>query len=139
MSARLGRFIAAESHRFGGPLGLTAVAMAVGSAATLVLAVVSEGVAIFSPRVRLLIVWIAAVNTALAYTLWAQSQRTLRAVESSVLGDLTTIQVAAIGWLVLGEGLTLAQLVGLLLALFGVALVQISPALYRRYAPDIAA
>jgi drug/metabolite transporter (DMT)-like permease len=132
-SARLGRHLAVDVQRvFGGPLALTALAMTVGGLSTLMLALVLEGVPSFSPRSWLLIIWLAAINTALTYTLWAQTQRTLRAVESSVLGDLTVILVAIIGWIVLDEALDSIQIVGLSLAVFGVFLVQLAPALRGR-------
>jgi drug/metabolite transporter (DMT)-like permease len=132
-SARLGRYLAVDARRlYGGALGLTALAMLVGGFATLILALVFEGIPTFSARAWLLILWLAAVNTALAYTLWTQSQRSLRAVESSVLGDLTVIQIALLGWLVLGESLDAGQVAGMLLALFGVAVVQLAPMIGRR-------
>ncbi len=128
-SARLGRYLAVDSHRYGGPLGMTAMAMVVGASATLILAFAIEGVPSFSVEAWLLIIWMAAINTALAYTLWAQTQRTLRAVESSVLRDMTLVQTALLGWVVLDETLDLAQVLGLALALGGVALVQLAPML----------
>jgi len=129
-SARLGRYLALDAGRvFGGPLGLTALAMTVGSLVLLGLAIVIEGVPTFSPRAWLLIIWLAAVNTALTYTLWTQTQRTLRAVESSVLADLTVILIALLGWVVLGEALDPLQIVGLVLAVAGVFLVQLAPVL----------
>lgn len=136
-SARLGRYLAVDARRlYGGALGLTAMAMLAGGFTTLVLALILEGIPTFSPRAWLLIIWLAAVNTALAYTLWTQSQRSLRAVESSVLGDLTVIQIALLGWIVLGEALDLGQVIGLSLALFGVVVVQLAPILGRRDRPD---
>ena len=81
----------------------------------------------------MLIVWLAAVNTALAYTLWTQVQRTLRAVESSVLADLTVILIAVLGWFVLDESLDPVQVGGLLLAVAGVFLVQLAPTLRSRH------
>ena len=132
-SARLGRHLAVDVRRtFGGPLGLTALAMTAGGVTTLMLALVLEGVPAFSPRAWLLIVWLAAVNTALTYTMWTQIQRTLRAVESSVLADLTVILVAVLGWVVLDESLGPLEVAGLLLAVAGVLLVQLSPALRGR-------
>jgi drug/metabolite transporter (DMT)-like permease len=130
-SAMLGRRVAVDSEHHGGPISMTAIAMIVGSLATLALALVIEGVPSFSPTAWLLILWLAAVNTAFAYTLWAQSQRTLRAVESSVLGDLTVMLVALLGWVVLGEGLGLTQILGIALALAGVVVVQVAPVLKR--------
>jgi drug/metabolite transporter (DMT)-like permease len=133
-SARLGRHLAIDARRlFGGPLGLTALAMTVGGVTTLLLALAVEGLPTFSPRAWLLIVWLAAVNTALAYTLWTQVQRTLRAVESSVLADLTVILIAVLGWFVLDESLDPVQVGGLLLAVAGVFLVQLAPTLRSRH------
>ena len=132
-SARLGRHLAVDARRvFGGPLGLTALAMTVGGVTTLSLALVLEGVPGFSPRAWLLIVWLAAVNTAFTYTLWTQIQRTLRAVESSVLADLTVILIAVLGWAVLDESLGALEIAGLLLAVAGVFLVQLAPTLRGR-------
>lgn len=130
-AAVLGRRVAVDSRSYGGPASMTAIAMLVGAGATLVIALLVEGVPSFSPTAWLLIAWLAVINTALTYTLWAQSQRSLRAVESSVLGDLTVIQVALLGWVVLGEGLDLAQMVGIALALGGVVIVQLAPVLRR--------
>jgi drug/metabolite transporter (DMT)-like permease len=132
-SAKLGRHLAVEARRvFGGPLGLTALAMSVGGVATLILALVLEGVPSFSQRAWLLIIWLAAVNTALTYTLWTQTQRTLRAVESSVLGDLVVILIAVLGWVVLDESLEPVQIAGLIIAVIGVAVVQLAPVLRHR-------
>ena len=131
-AAVLGRRVAVDSRSYGGPASMTAIAMLFGAAMTLVLALLVEGVPRFSPTAWLLIVWLAVVNTALTYTLWAQSQRSLRAVESSVLGDLTIVQIALLGWVVLGEGLDIAQVVGIVLAMGGVVLVQIAPVMQAR-------
>ena len=132
-SVRLGRSLAVDAGRlFGGPLGLTAMAMSIGGVATLVLALAVEGLPSFSPAGLLLIVWLAAINTALTYTLWTQTQRTLRAIESSVLADLTVILVAVLGWVVLDESLDAVQVAGLLLAVAGVFLVQLAPTLRGR-------
>ena len=129
-SAPLGRYLALDARRlYGGPLGLTALAMTVGGFTTLTLALVVEGVPTFSARAWLLIIWLAAINAALTYTLWTQAQRTLRAVEASVLADLTVILIAVVGWLVLEETLAPIQIGGLVLAVAGVFLVQLAPML----------
>ena len=133
-AAVLGRRVAVDSSNYGGPASMTAIAMLFGAAMTLVLALLVEGVPRFSPTAWLLIVWLAVINTALTYTLWAQSQRSLRAVESSVLGDLTIVQIALLGWVVLGEGLDVAQVFGIVLAMGGVVLVQIAPVMRVRSA-----
>ena len=135
-SARLGRYLALDAGKvFGGPLGLTALAMSAGGVATLLLGLIVEGIPTFSLRGWLLIIWLAAINTALAYTLWTQTQRTLRAVELSVLGDLTVILIAVLGWVVLDETLGLVEIAGLALTLVGVMLVQVAPTIMARRRP----
>ena len=133
--AFLGRSVAVDSRHYGGPLGMTSLAMLVGAGTTLAIAIVTEGVPSFSLTAWGLILWMAAVNTALTYTLWAQTQRRLRAVEASVLGDLTIIMIAILGWLVLDETLTLIEVAGIALVLAGVVLVQLTPILRGRRAP----
>jgi drug/metabolite transporter (DMT)-like permease len=128
----LGRRLAIRVERYGGSLGLTAMAMIAGGLFTLVFGLVVEGVPQFTVRAWLLILWMAGVNTAMAYTLWTQVQRTLRAVESSVLGDVTVLQTALLGWLVLGEALGAFEIVGLVLAVIGVVIVQVAPTLRAR-------
>ena len=49
-----------------------------------------------------------------------------------MLGDLTVILIAVLGWVVLDESLGPVQVAGLLLAVGGVFLVQLAPALRRR-------
>ena len=128
VAIRLGRYLAIDARRYyGGPLGLTAVAMTIGGVTLLAVAITVEGVPSFSFRAWALIAWLAVVNTALTYTLWTHTQRTLRAVEASVLGDLTVILIAVLGWLVLDEALGPVQVAGLLLAVAGVLLVQLAP------------
>lgn len=132
-SARLGRTLAVDSGRaFGGVLGLTAVAMTAGAASTLLLAIVLEGVPTVTTTTWLYIAWLAVVNTAFAFTVWNFTLRTLTAVESSALADLTVVQIALLAWVFLGESLGSLEIAGLALALVGVLLVQLAPWLRRR-------
>ena len=131
-AAVLGRRVAVQSRDYGGPASMTAIAMPVGAGVMMLVALLVEGVPAFSLTAWVLIVWLAVINTALTYTLWAQTQRSLRAVESSVLGDLTVIGVAILGWVVLGEGLGIAQIAGIAIALTGVVVVKVAPVLAAR-------
>lgn len=135
-SARLGRNLAVDSGRaFGGVLGLTAVAMAAGALSTLLVAFILEGVPTLTPTALLYVAWLALINTAFAFTVWNFTLRTLTAVESSALADLTVIQIAILAWVFLGESLGWLEITGLGLALAGVLLVQLAPWLRRRTAP----
>ena len=79
----------------------------------------------------LIIGWLAVVNTAFAFTLWNHTLRTLTAVESSVVNNTMTIQIAVLAIVFLGERLGPLQLAGLLLAAAGAAVVQLAPVLRR--------
>ncbi|HEX2766516.1 MAG TPA: DMT family transporter [Candidatus Limnocylindria bacterium] len=133
LSSHLGRRLARDATRhLGGPIGLTASSMAVGGVALLVVGVALEGWPRLDGIGWLIVGWLALVNTAFAFTLWNHTLRTLTAVESSVVNNTMTIQIAILAIVFLGELLEPIQLVGLLLAAAGAAIVQLAPMLRRR-------
>jgi drug/metabolite transporter (DMT)-like permease len=71
-----------------------------------------------------IILWLAVANTALAFTLWSRTLRTLSAMESSINNTLL-IQIALLAWLCLGETLTRRMVLGMVLAGRGTLLVEI--------------
>jgi drug/metabolite transporter (DMT)-like permease len=108
-----------------GPLPVTAVSMAIGAAALLLAGAVVQGVPRLGLQAWAVIVWLAVVNTAIAFTLWNRTLRTLTAAESSVLNGTMLVQVALLAWLFLDEGLTLRQIAGMALAGVGAVTVQV--------------
>ncbi|MEW1931837.1 EamA family transporter [Rhodococcus sp. NPDC079359] len=62
--------------------------------------------------------WLAVVGGALAYSLWFRGARTLPSANVTLLGVLSPLTAAVIGWIVLGQSMTGVQCVG-----FGIALV----------------
>jgi drug/metabolite transporter (DMT)-like permease len=123
ISALLGR----EINRTGefDALTVTLVSMGVGSITLLALGIAIQGL----PRIDLvgwlIVGWLAVVNSALAFTLWNHTQRTLSATESSIINNTMLIQIAALAWLFLGERLILREIAGLALAALGILLVQV--------------
>ena len=131
-SSHLGRRLARDATaRLGGPLGLTAASMAVGGVALLGIGLALEGWPRLTATAWLIVAWLAIVNTAVAFTLWNHTLRTLTAVESSVVNNTMTIQIAVLAVGFLGEVLAPVQLAGLLLAAVGAAVVQLAPLLRR--------
>lgn len=135
-SSHLGRRLARDVIvRIGGPIGLTAGSMAVGGLSLLAVGIGLEG----WPRIdlggALIIGWLALVNTAFAFTLWNHTLRTLTAVESSVVNNTMTIQIAVLAIIFLDERLGALQLAGLVLAAAGAAVVQLAPVLRGRRTP----
>jgi drug/metabolite transporter (DMT)-like permease len=71
------------------------------------------------------IAWLAVVNTAFAFTLWNHVQRTLSAVESSIINSTMLVQIAILAWLFLGETLTIQDIAGMALVTVGTLVVQL--------------
>jgi len=107
------------------PVAVTVVSMGVGSIALLAAGFGVEGLPLLSLTTWLIIALLAVVNTALAFTVWNHTLRTLSASESSIINNTMLVPVAVLGWLVLGEALTAKEIVGLLLACLGAVLAQV--------------
>jgi drug/metabolite transporter (DMT)-like permease len=132
-SAHLGRRLARDViGQLGGSIGLTASSMAVGAIVLLAVGLALEGVPQVDLTGWLIIGWLALVNTAFAFTVWNHTLRTLTAVESSVVNNTMTIQIAVLAIVFLAERLGPLQLVGLLLAAAGAAVVQVAPLIRAR-------
>lgn len=106
-------------------LVVTTVSMSVGSALLLAVGLGLESPPDLSARSWAIIVWLALVNTAFAFTLWNHSLRHLTATESSVVNNTMLIQIAILAAVFLGEPVSPRQAVGLAVASLGALLVQL--------------
>ena len=113
---------------------VTLVSMGAGSLALLGVGVSVQGLPELSLRGWAIVAWLAAVNTAFAFTLWNATLRRLSAMESSVVNNTMLIQIAVLAWLFLGESLGARQMAGLLLASLGTLVVQVGAGRARRAA-----
>lgn len=105
-------------------LTLTAWPLCFGGGSLLLVAWFAEGYATLTLAVIGIILWLSVVNTALAYVLWNDALRTLKAFELNVFANVTPLATALIAWLALDESLSLRQAAGILIVLAGVSLVQ---------------
>ena len=103
---------------------MTATSMMVGAAMLLVMGLALEAPPTLDLRGWSIILWLAVVNTALAFTLWNGTLRVLTAVESSVINGTMLIWIPILAAAFLGEHLTLKEAVGLVLVAAGTLLVQ---------------
>lgn len=122
-SALLGRHVNQKSNI--SPLLVTFVSMGIGAIFLLIIGLVFQGIGALSFTDWMIIIWLAIINTALAFTLWNKSLKVLSAVESSILNSLMLPQIAIMAIIFLGEGLTIKQIIGLVLVSAGVLLVQL--------------
>ncbi|MBQ1044503.1 EamA family transporter [Micromonospora sp. C32] len=69
--------------------------------------------------------WLGLAGTALAYVLWFRGAARLPVARVSVLGALSPLTAATIGWAVLGEALDPVQLAGFAVAVAAMVLAQL--------------
>ncbi len=119
----LGRNVNRQAHFTA--LTVTFVSMGIGSLLMLVIGLLTQGIGTLSPGDWAIIVWLAVVNTAFTFTLWNHTQRTLTAVETSVINSLMMPQIAILAVVFLGETLSGQELFGLTLVGVGVLVVQL--------------
>ncbi len=105
-------------------LVLTAVPLGFGGGLLLLVALPWEGVPSFSAAGWGIVLWLAVVNTALAYLLYNHSLQVLTALEMNTLLNLSPLVTATLAWFMLDESLTLVQIVGVVTVIVGVAVVQ---------------
>jgi drug/metabolite transporter (DMT)-like permease len=108
------------------PVVVTAISMGVGGFVLLAVGLSVDGFPHLTWKLWAIIAWLALVNTAFAFTLWNHTQRTLSAVETSLINNTILVQIALLVWFFLGESVTGKQWLGILLLLLGVALLQLS-------------
>jgi len=107
------------------PVVVTTISMGIGSAVLLSVGIGTQGLPALSLQGWGIVLWLAVVNTAFAFTLWNRTLRTLSATESSVINNTMMIQVAVLAWIFLNERLGPIEIVGLLAAAAGTLLVQL--------------
>jgi len=123
ISALVGRQVNRLANR--SPLVVTFVSMGIGSVLLLVIGITLQGFGRLDVQGWLLIAWLAVINTALAFTLWNHTLRTLSAVESSVINSLMMPQIAILAFVFLDERLSTKEVLGLILVGIGVLIVQL--------------
>ncbi len=123
VAAVLGRYV----NRGGGlrPLTVTVISMGVGALILLAAGIMNQGIPVLRWQSWAIIIWLAVVNTAVAFTLWNHTLRTLSAMESTVINNTMTVQIALLAVLFLGETLDGRELWGLTAVVAGTLIVQI--------------
>jgi drug/metabolite transporter (DMT)-like permease len=99
--------------------------MGIGSFILLIVGIITQGLPPISLRNIIFLLWLAGINTALAFTLWNLTLRTLTAMESSIINGTMLIQIAVLAWIFIDEPISLQEGIGMLIAGAGAVLVQI--------------
>lgn len=110
------------------PLLLTGISMTIGSIFLLLLSVLFETIPALSLTSIFYIVYLALVNTALAFTIWNKTMQHLRAIDSTLINNLMTPQIVFIALLFFGEIPSFLDWIGIILIILSVFFIQIHQA-----------
>lgn len=113
-------------HKTNAPssLRLTTMTMGIGVVGLGILSAVTGEYAALTLNLILIVVWLAAINTALAFFLWNWALKTLPAYELTVVQNLMLIEIAVFSSTFLQEKITALMMVGMALVICGVLMVQ---------------
>ncbi len=106
------------------PLLVTVISMGAGSVCLLAAGIATEKAPVLTLQGWGIILWLALVNTAFAFTLWNHTLRTLTAMESSIINGTMMIWIPILALLFLGETISGKELIGLVATGAGTLIVQ---------------
>lgn len=107
------------------PMVITVVITGFGSIFLLLGGIAIQGMPVLNVQGWLIVGWLAAINTALAFTLWNMALRELKAVEANTINNTMLIQIALLAAIFLNEPLSLRQWLAIAVVAIGVWLVQL--------------
>ena len=111
-----------------GPLALTGWQLTAGGLLIAPLALLVEGAPpALDGRAVVGYLYLALANTAVAYWLWFRGIGRLTATQVTLLGPLSPLTAAVVGWAALGQALSPVQLVGMAIAFGATVLGQLQP------------
>ncbi|MBX3008411.1 MAG: DMT family transporter [Melioribacteraceae bacterium] len=123
LSSILGRDINRQKNI--SPILVTFISMGFGSVILFSAGIIKDGIPEIGIITWILLLWLALVNTAFAFTLWNKTLRSLSAMESSIINGTMLIQIAFLAWIFLGESITIYKGIGMGIAAIGALLVQL--------------
>jgi drug/metabolite transporter (DMT)-like permease len=123
IGALLGRYLNRDARL--PAIVITSLSMGIGSVILLGVGAAVQGIPKMSLQSWAIILWLALVNTAFAFTLWNHTLRALSAMESSIINSAMMIQIPILALLFLGEDISLKEGIGMLLAGLGILMAQI--------------
>jgi drug/metabolite transporter (DMT)-like permease len=122
-SSLLGRKINRE--HYADPITVTGLSMGVGAIFLLIGGLGFQSLPRISLSGWVIILFLALVNTAFAFTVWNYTMQTLTAMESSILVGFMLVFIAILSWVFLGESLSIKSIIGMVVAMIGGILVQL--------------
>ncbi|PWI48507.1 hypothetical protein CEE45_06375 [Candidatus Heimdallarchaeota archaeon B3_Heim] len=110
------------------PLLITAISMSFGSILLLVFAFSFESIPSISLKSFIMILWLGVVNTALAFTLWNNAMRKIRAMDISIINGTMFPQIVFLSMVFLEEMPLMNEWIGLVILLISTFTLQFNRA-----------
>ncbi len=107
-------------------LDVTLVSMVIGASLLTVIALAAEGTPRLAASSIMLVVFLGVVTTALAFTMWHEAMRGLKALHAGIIASGQIFEVPILAAVILGETFTYRQWVGSAVVLVGILIVQAS-------------
>ena len=107
------------------PLIVTVISMGFGSIVLLTTGIFVQGLPGIGLKGWVIIIYLAFVNTAVAFTLWNYTLQTLSATESSVINGTMLLWVPILAVIFLDERITAKEIMGLIATGIGTLIVQL--------------
>ncbi len=102
----------------------TGISMSIGAVLLLTAGFIFEDFPSLSITNWLVILCLATINTAFAFTLWNKSLQVLSAMESGIINNSMLVQIALLSWIFLGDTLSIQAWISLLIATLGTVLTN---------------
>lgn len=133
ISSLLGRSINREKNI--PPVVTTAISMGIGAALLMITGLITEDFPSISLENWGVILCLASINTAFAFTLWNKSLQELSAMESGVINNAMLVEIALLSSIFLGDTLTGKDWISLLIATAGMVMVNLRGAFTGKKSP----
>jgi drug/metabolite transporter (DMT)-like permease len=135
LAAVLGRNI--NQHSGLHPIQITTISMACGGVLLLIAGLSFEQMPALTWKNIFIIIWLAVINTAFAFTAWNWTMKYVTAVESTVINSAMQVEVPLLAVLFLNERLSAQQWFGLALSVLGILIVQTGKSCLLHYKTKI--
>ncbi|MHA2358961.1 MAG: DMT family transporter [Candidatus Thorarchaeota archaeon] len=106
-------------------LVITGIMMSIGSIFLMLFGLATEPLVSLSLTSWIYILWLAVINTALAFYLWNKSMRVLRAIDMTLINSTMMPQIVILSIIFLGEYPNYLDWIGLIILAISVAAVQV--------------
>ncbi len=106
-------------------LVVTGIMMSIGSIFLMLFGLITEPFVSFSLMSWFYVLWLAAINTALAFYLWNKAMRVLRAIDMTLINSTMMPQIVILSIIFLGEYPNYLDWIGLIILAVSVAAVQV--------------